>query len=351
MDTRITVTHDLLTTLEKELQQVDFSSLFLLTDTNVERCVLPLIEPLLKKYDTPVIVIEAGEEHKNIDSLTRIWQALSEGGATRSSLLVNLGGGVITDISGFAAATFKRGIRYVNIPTTVLGAVDASVGGKTAVDFMGLKNEIGAFHKPVAVILSPQPLSTLPRTEVLSGFAEILKNSLISSEEFYNRTLLTDPCEEPEKLFSLIEESVRFKERITIEDPTEKGLRKILNFGHTAGHAFESWMLKRATPVTHGEAVANGMLVAIILSHLHSSLPSEQIHIYSQNILKRYYRPIPFGCKDQDELIRLMSHDKKNRTPGEVNFVLLEAVGSPIIDRSLTPADIRVALDIYSDLR
>ncbi|MDE6340553.1 MAG: 3-dehydroquinate synthase [Muribaculaceae bacterium] len=347
---RIITTENLLPTLEEELEQVSFSSLHVVTDRNVAQSVLPMIEPSLRKRNAKTIVLEGGEEHKDLQVLSGIWEALSNSGATRSSLILNLGGGVITDIGGFAAATFKRGIRYINIPTTVLGTVDASVGGKTAIDFNGLKNEIGAFHNPLKVIISPQPLLSLPERETLSGFAEIVKISLISSVEFYNRALVSDPVSDPERLFSLIEEAVRFKERVTNQDPTEKGLRKILNFGHTAGHAFETWMLRRGTPITHGEAVAHGILVAIILSHLHAGLPSDQIYLYTQNILKQYYHPLPIECKDYDVLLEIMAHDKKNRISGEILFVLLQAIGTPLPDQPVSPTDLRTALDIYRDL-
>lgn len=324
-------------------------SLFLLTDRNVEKWVLPALLPWVESHQVKVITIEPGEEHKNLQTLAHIWESLSNEGATRSSLIVCIGGGVVTDIGGFAAATFKRGIRYINIPTTVLGAVDAAVGGKTAIDFCGLKNEIGAFHQPEAVIISPLPLRTLPPDQTASGFAEIVKTSLISSKEFYHSCLRAD-IDNPEELFPLIVEAVRFKERITDEDPHEKGLRKILNFGHTAGHAFESWMFRRNTPITHGEAVANGMLVALILSNLLSGLPSAEIHIYLSNIIKKLYRPIPIQCKDYDDLISIMAHDKKNLSHGEPRFVLLNSVGEPVIDIPVSTADIRIALDIYCDL-
>lgn len=327
-----------------------FASLFVITDSNVEREVMPLFRTVLDKFKPEIIVIDAGEENKNINSLIKVWKALSEHGATRSSLVINIGGGVVTDLGGFAAATFKRGVRYINIPTTVLGAVDAATGGKTGVDFNGFKNEIGAFFKSEAVILSHTPMLTLPPEEIIGGYAEIVKSALISSKEFYNRSIVCDPLDLAPDLFSLIDEALRFKVKITDEDPEEKGVRKILNFGHTAGHAFESWMFRRNTPVTHGEAVANGMLVALILSNLLSGLPSAEIHIYLSNIIKKLYRPIPIQCKDYDDLISIMAHDKKNLSHGEPRFVLLKSVGEPVIDIPVSTADIRIALDIYCDL-
>lgn len=348
-DSYIIESSTILPALRQVLETVSHGSVFMLTDSNVERAVLPSLAPYLQANGVNVIVMEAGEAHKNLDTLSTIWSHLSDLGATRSSLLINLGGGVVTDIGGFAAATFKRGILYINIPTTVLGAVDASVGGKTAIDFNGLKNEIGAFHLPSAVILSPEPLASLSLREKTSGFAEIVKTSSISSKEFYYRSLNAD-IENPDELFPLITESVRVKEKITREDPTEKGIRKILNYGHTAGHAFETWMMQQGTPVCHGEAVANGILVALILSHLHLGLPSSEINIYNDNILRRYFRPVPVLCKDYPLLLRIMGHDKKNLTSGEIRFVLLKEIGEPITDIVIKPADIETAFDIYRDI-
>lgn len=348
-DSRIIESRSILPSLQKALEGITHGSVFMLTDTNVERAVLPSLRSYLDAIGIKIIVMEAGEEHKNLDTLSLIWRYLSEHGATRSSVLVNLGGGVVTDIGGFAAATFKRGINYINIPTSVLGAVDASVGGKTAIDFNGLKNEIGAFHLPAAVILTPEPLTSLPLREKASGFAEIVKTSSISSKEFYHRTLKAD-IENPDELFPLITESVHVKEKITREDPTEKGIRKILNFGHTAGHAFETWMMRRGTPISHGEAVANGILAALILSHLRLGLPSSEIHVYNENILKRYFSPVPLQCKDYPEILGIMGHDKKNLTAGEVRFVLLKEIGEPVTDIIIPSADIETALDIYRDL-
>lgn len=346
---RIIETTDLAAALDQVLESRQFSSLFLLTDSNVEKLVLPTLMPWAERRHVKVITIEPGEEHKNLQTLTHIWERLSAEGATRSSILINLGGGVVTDIGGFAAATFKRGIRYINIPTTVLGAVDAAVGGKTAIDFHGLKNEIGAFHQPEAVIISPLPLRTLPPDQTASGFAEIVKTSLISSKEFYHRCLRAD-IENPEELFPLIVEAVRFKERITNEDPHEKGLRKILNFGHTAGHSFETWMMRRDTPISHGEAVANGILVALIISHTILGLPSAEIHTYATNILKRHFRGVPILCKDYPDLLEIMGHDKKNHTLGDIRFVLLNEIPTPLPDIAVDPKEITAALDIYRAL-
>ncbi len=268
-------TENLRAALAATLEEISHSGLFLLTDSNVATHVLPkILNVLTDKEEARIIEIPAGEDNKNLDTLTQVWSSLSEGGATRNSLLINLGGGVVTDLGGFAAASFKRGIRFVNIPTTVLGAVDAAVGGKTGIDFNGLKNEIGAFANAECVIISSEPLATLPREEILSGLGEIVKTAMISSGELYQKVLDDKILSDTNLLQDAMAECVRFKARVTEEDPHESGLRKILNFGHTAGHALESLMLTRHTPVTHGCAVANGILVALILSHMHLSLQS-----------------------------------------------------------------------------
>lgn len=334
------------------LEEIPHRGLFLLTDSNVAIQVLPKIRDVLTdKEEACIIEIQAGENNKNLDTLTHVWRSLSEGGATRNSLLINLGGGVVTDLGGFAAATFKRGIRFVNIPTTVLGAVDAAVGGKTGIDFDGLKNEIGAFANAECVIISSEPLATLPHEEILSGFGEIVKTAMISSGEFYHKVLNDNILSDMHLLQEAMAECVNFKARVTEEDPHESGLRKILNFGHTAGHAFESLMLTRRTPVTHGCAVANGILVALILSHMLLNLPSDQIYLYKDRILQRYFRPIPFTCKDYDSLAEIISHDKKNSASTDWKFVLLSAIGTPRRDISVSKEDLFTALDIYCDLR
>ncbi len=337
--------------LESLLSHDSSSSLFLLTDSNVERVCLPLFQSNIEKRDIKVIVTEAGESNKDLHHLSEIWRKLSDMGATRNSLLINLGGGVVTDMGGFAAATFKRGIRYINIPTTILGSVDAAAGGKTAIDFNGLKNEIGAFHKPQSIILAPILFRTLPEKEKLSGFAEMVKMAMISSPETYRKMLRGEISPfDPHTLTHPLQTGIEEKIRITDTDPTEKGLRKILNFGHTAGHAFESLMLEKGKPVTHGQAVAHGILVALVLSHSILGLPSQEIYIYANEILKHYFPLLPISCKDTDRLIEIMRHDKKNPTNAEISFTLLSEIGKPHYDLYISPSLVQSSLDIYLDL-
>lgn len=342
--------------LIKAVDSIPHDRLFLLSDSNVERDVFPLIQGFIDRYEPAIIILPPGEEYKNLESLTVVWEALAANGGSRRSLLINLGGGVITDLGGFAGACFKRGINFINLPTTLLGAVDAAVGGKTGVDFNGLKNEIGAFAPALQVILSTAPFATLPDSQLASGFAEIVKMTMFSSPAQYSRILLESqknglnlrnasfPMEE------LLSFAVREKARIVKEDPREAGLRKILNFGHTCGHAFETLLLRRHTPVPHGTAVAHGILVALILSHLRLRTDSMLIHQYRNKILSTLFPPLPINCDDTDDLLTLMAHDKKN-SDGKITFILLSAIGSPVIDTNVPPADIRAALDIYLDMR
>lgn len=268
--------------VDKAIRNLNPASVTIVTDTNVKDAVFSLFEDSATLPGANIVVLEPGEDHKNLDSVSMIWNALEEAGATRRSLVVNIGGGLVTDIGGFAAATFKRGIRFINIPTTLLGAVDAATGGKTAINFNGLKNEIGAFHLPSEVIISALPLSTLCHEELMSGYAEMLKTGFIADNDLYFSLLRMDEILSDSTLLeNAMKRCVEIKEKVVSEDPTEKGLRKILNFGHTAGHAFESLALERHTPVPHGVAVAHGMLVELILSHMLKGFPTKEIDRYA----------------------------------------------------------------------
>ena len=337
--------------LESLLKSLSHSNLFIITDSNVEREVLPMFADFIAEREVKVITIPAGEEHKNLSTLTDIWQQLSENGATRHSIIINIGGGVVSDIGGFAASTFKRGIRYINIPTTVLAAVDASCGGKTGIDFNGLKNEIGAYWPPEVVIMSSIFYKTLPEVQVLSGFAEIVKMAMISSRGIYSEVLSGRISPHGPTILADMRRCADEKLRIADIDPYEVGLRKVLNFGHTCGHAFESMLLKRGQGVTHGEAVAHGILVALILSHMILELPCTEIHNYRKLILRKYFQKLPVTAADADELIRLMGRDKKNTKSGEFNFVLISEPGGPRFDIVVTEEQIRTALTIYLEMQ
>lgn len=332
--------------LHRLVAQFAPAGVFVITDTNVEREVLP---SLALPY--PVVAIEPGDEAKNLDSLTRVWSFLIEHGATRQSLIINIGGGVVTDLGGFAAATFKRGVRFINIPTTLLSAVDAAVGGKTGINFGGYKNEIGAFCEAEGVIISSCFFATLPREELLSGFAEMLKHALIHSAADYADLLGFDIlASDADTLLRLLATSVRIKEHIVTADPHEHGLRRALNLGHTVGHAFESLALHRGRPVAHGYAVAWGLLVEMIIAQQQGLLPSHYIYPFASALKGYGYGAPHFSCDDYDFLISAMRHDKKNRTSSEINFTLLSAPGSANIDRTAPTDTITAALDIFRDL-
>ncbi len=337
--------------LDKVVEDLNPATVTVVTDENVDRLVMPAFANSKTLSQANKIVIPPGEDHKNIDSVIKIWNALEDAKATRKSLIVNIGGGLVTDIGGFAAATFKRGIRFINVPTTLLGAVDAATGGKTGMNFNGLKNEIGAFHLPSEVIISAAPLSSVSRRELISGYAEMIKTGLIADADLYKSLLDVDKVLADHKLLeSAMKRCVEIKEDVVSQDPTEKGLRKILNFGHTAGHAFESLAIERHLPLAHGEAVAHGMLVELILSHMLKGLDSSEVYRYANEILKPVYPKPDIKCEDIPLLINLMAHDKKNATSGRPNFTLLLEPGTPEIDCLPELKEIEAALDIYRDL-
>lgn len=324
--------------------------IFIICDDNTAEYVLPQIAAESRKIaDATVISTRPGDGNKNLDSLSSIWKQLQKNGADRHSIVVNLGGGVITDMGGFAAATFKRGLRFINIPTTLLSAVDAAVGGKTGINFNGLKNEIGAFQEADAVIISTIFFKTLPTHEIKSGYAEMLKHGLLENDEAVARLLGYDlESLNIDNLLSLLEESVNVKRRIVEEDPHEKNIRKALNLGHTAGHAFESLALSRNKPIPHGYAVAWGCVVELVLSHLKLGFPSDILHDMARFIRENYGAP-DINCQDYDTLLELMRHDKKN-SDGKINFTLLKAPGDIRINCYPTDDEIRTSLDIFRDL-
>ena len=310
-----------------------------------------------------LITIPAGDEHKNLTSLSHVWQQLQQGGATRHSLMVCLGGGMVTDLGGFAASTFKRGIAFINIPTTLLAMVDASVGGKTGINFCGLKNEVGVFSEAQAVIICTRFLQTLDMQNVLSGYAEMLKHGLISNKEHWAE-LLRFPIENLNRqdgqdssdgqdpsggLASLLARSVAVKERIVEADPHEQGLRKALNLGHTIGHAIEEWSFTpNHSPLLHGYAVAYGLVGELYLSAVKCHFPTDRLRQTVQ-FVREYYGAPAITCNDYPELLRLMTHDKKN-TAGTINFTLLSDIGELQLNQSATDEEICEALDFLREM-
>lgn len=342
--------NDVAETIDKIVGQLAPSEVFVLTDTNTLIAVLPRLSDSSAISTAKKITIKSGEKHKNIESLTSVWQQLTENRATRNSLLINIGGGVITDLGGFAASTFKRGIKFVNIPTTPLAAVDAAIGGKTGIDFLGFKNEIGVFSDPYAIIISSKFFSTLTQQEMYSGYAEMLKHSLLQSDKSLNRILSFDLQDFDEhKMLEIINESVLVKAKIVNEDPFEKGIRKALNFGHTVGHAFESFALKNKTYIPHGYAIAYGIIVELILSHFKFNFSSTILR-QIVSFVRQHYGAMHITCNDYPTLLEYMHHDKKNSNSSGINFTLLRSPGQIEINNIINEEEIKQALDIYRDL-
>jgi 3-dehydroquinate synthase len=336
-----------LTSLVQQLNKHEYSSLFVLVDENTEQHCLTRFLAHTELNPTSVLVMQAGEENKHLSTCEKLWNELSSLGADRNSALINLGGGVVTDLGGFVACTFKRGIDFYNIPTTLLSMVDASVGGKTGIDIGALKNQIGIIQEPQQVVIDSQWLSTLPLEEVRSGFAEMLKHGLIADANYWGKLKglvnLT-----PEVLSPYIKPSVAVKSEVVKEDPYEKGLRKILNFGHTLGHAIESYFL--VTPskqrLLHGEAIAIGMVLEAYLSIECCGLSPEEAKEIKL-VFQKFYPQVEIKEEDVDAILALLRHDKKNKA-GRINFVLLTKIGIPAIDVQVPQELFQKAFDFYA---
>lgn len=345
---KVIICKDLKAELNAYLKALKFDKVFILTDENTLKDCYPILReiPLLSK--APVFTVGAGDIHKNIDEVAKLWTELCKSGASRNSLLINLGGGMITDMGGFVGATFKRGIQTINIPTTLMASVDAAVGGKTGINFNGLKNEIGSFYPPLSVFIYNQFLRTLDQANILSGYAEMIKHALISSQEIASDVFSFEPDSgDLDRLDKLVAQSVAIKERIVEEDPKEKGIRKALNLGHTIGHAYESLSFKKNCPLLHGHAVAAGLVGELYLSHKACGFPMEELSkiVY---YIKTYYPPFIHDCDDYADLYELMTHDKKNEG-GIINFTLLSNIGEVQINQSVDKQQIFGALDFYRE--
>lgn len=336
-----------LTALVQQLNKHEYSSLFVLVDENTKQHCLTRFLAHTELNPTSVLVMQAGEENKHLSTCEKLWNELSSLGADRNSALINLGGGVVTDLGGFVACTFKRGIDFYNIPTTLLSMVDASVGGKTGIDLGALKNQIGIIQEPQQVVIDSQWLSTLPLEEVRSGFAEMLKHGLIADANYWGKLKglvnLT-----PEVLSPYIKPSVAVKSEVVKEDPYEKGLRKILNFGHTLGHAIESYFL--VTPskqrLLHGEAIAIGMVLEAYLSIECCGLSPEEAKEIKL-VFQQFYPQVEIKEEDVEAILALLRHDKKNKA-GRINFVLLTKIGIPAIDVQVPQELFQKAFDFYA---
>lgn len=351
MNQRVIITENIKSELAIALSESDHDRLFVLVDECTKEKCWNKIKVFYSLKNAHVITIKPSDSNKTLESISHVWKELGNNGGTRHSCLVNLGGGMVTDLGGFAASTFKRGINFINIPTTLLSMVDASVGGKTGINFNGLKNEIGTFCNANFVLLCTDFLTTLDSANLLSGYAEMLKHGLISNIDMLAGLLNFDVCHIQDKeqrlqLSRMISDSVEVKKNIVEKDPKENGIRKALNLGHTFGHAFESWSLKR-TPVLHGYAVAWGLVCELHLSHVITGFPIDTMR-QTVDYIRNHYGIPPVTCDDYHELIDLMRHDKKNR--GEsINFTLLAEVGDIRLDQHATLDIIKEAIDFLRE--
>ncbi len=333
--------------LQLLLNTASYSSVFILVDTNTKKYCLPLFLeyfPELKR--SPVLKINAGEEDKNLETCKWVWQQLSNLGADRKSLLINLGGGVVSDLGGFVAATFKRGIDFINVPTTLLSMVDASVGGKNGVDLGGLKNQIGIITHPKMVIIDSQYLNSLPENEYKSGYAEMLKHGIIRDKDYFEE-LSEYKSLRKSNIEDYIHHSVKIKNTVVTEDLYESNLRKILNFGHTLGHAIETYCLthSKKTSLLHGEAIAIGMITEAYLATQLSNLDMTAAEKIKDVFLKIFPKVI-FSEEDLASILDLLKYDKKN-SHGKVKFVLLYDIGQPAIDVEVKPELFAEAFEFY----
>lgn len=339
---------DFHTELKVAIGNLSGESIFILTDDNTKQLCLPSLLQLDELSNSHIICIPSGDKNKNIESAVEIWKYLSENGATRKSLMINVGGGMVTDLGGFAASTFKRGMPYINVSTTLLGAVDAATGGKTGINFQGLKNEIGVFSPAKDVLINIDFFKTLDQANLQSGYAEMIKHALIDTREEWNKVLQFDI-----EKFDLVElkplliNSFRIKERIVELDPHEKNIRKALNLGHTFGHAFESWSYKNEKPALHGYTVMWGMLCELYLSHLKLNFPKAEL-LKLKNITKEYYGTFEFHCQQYEILYELMTHDKKNESK-EINFTLMADIGDIRINQTATKEEIFECFDWFRE--
>ena len=348
MKQKVIISGNLERGLVNAISECEHDRIFVLTDETTQQLCWPKIKNFKALKNSTPIIIKATDTHKNIDTLSQVWQALSNGGATRHSLMINLGGGMVTDLGGFAASTFKRGIDFINIPTTLLAMVDASVGGKTGINFGGLKNEIGVFSDSRFVIINTQFLDTLDHDNICSGYAEMLKHGLISDERTWAE-LVTFDLDNPDlsQLQRMVAESIKVKERIVEADPHEHGIRKALNLGHTMGHAFESFAMRRGTPILHGYAVAYGLISELYMSARKTAFPTDRMH-QTVRFIRENYGTFNITCDDYPTLIELMHHDKKN-TSGIINFTLLGNVGDIRINQTANEEEIKEALDFFRE--
>lgn len=344
----ITILNDNFSQLNDFLSSRSFSKIFILVDENTHEYCLPV---LLGNLETDlafeILEIEPGEEMKNIQTANQLWEILTEMQADRKALVINLGGGVITDMGGFVASTYKRGIQFINIPTTLLSMCDASIGGKTGIDLMHYKNMVGTFTFPEQIFVYPKFLETLPYKELRSGFAEMLKHGLIADRKHWENLIHISKLDF-ESVIPHIETSMEIKQSVVQQDFQEKNIRKTLNFGHTIGHAIESLCLNQGNPVLHGEAVAMGMITETYLSFAEGLISEEDCTIIIENIQKYYPYMDISDFKDED-IFELLINDKKN-TDSKINFSLITGIGSCTFDYQCSRKKISSCIEFYRKL-
>ncbi len=326
--------------LQQVLSQSNYDRIVVLVDENSRKFCLDKFPCLA---DTDIIQVSSGEREKTLATCNHIWEQMTQWGLSRKSALINLGGGVITDMGGFAASTYKRGIEFINIPTTLLSQVDASIGGKVGIDFNGLKNHLGVFREPRAVLLDTQFLATLDQRQLKSGFAEVIKHGLIADSSYWYR-IVKQPFDEIANWNDLLKKSVELKGLVVQKDPLENGLRKILNFGHTLGHAIETYFLESEEPLLHGEAIAIGMILESKLSADILGMPTKQLEEISEYISSAFpTRVLP----EPGEIEALLGQDKKNEN-NRVNYSLLEAIGKCQWNVQVSSDDLDRAMTYYT---
>lgn len=335
--------------LNKHLQNFNPSRQFVLVDSNTHTYCLPAFLSKLENTDNlEIIEMDAGEKFKDLDTCSGVWKAMSELGGDRKSLLINLGGGVVTDLGGFVASTFKRGIPFINVPTSLLAMVDASVGGKTGIDLGNLKNQIGVINQPQLVLIDSNFLDTLPKEHMRSGLAEILKHGLIADESYWDKVSSLKTLNKND-LNEIIKESIAIKSTVVSKDPFEHNLRKILNYGHTLGHAIESYFLTHPKKKTllHGEAVAAGLILESYISSELLNFPKKKLNEITLVILDIFGK-IAFEPEDLSKIFELMKFDKKNEH-GTINFVLLKDIGKAQIDCTVPTQILEKSFKYYAN--
>jgi len=340
---KVTFNTNLVSDIKNFILKYKSDKIFTLVDENTKIHCLPKLDFLL---ETKVIETKSGEENKTIETVTEIWKYFNLNKTDKKSLFINIGGGLLCDVGGFAASTFKRGMDYINIPTTLLAQVDASVGGKTGINFMHFKNEIGVINPPKDVFISPLFFESLDDKNILSGFAEMLKHALLDSEDHLRELLNIDFRKSSKsEILSLIEKSVSIKESFVVQDPFEKNIRKALNLGHTIGHAFESLAQRKKEILFHGEAVALGLVPELFLAVKKCGFPKTK-YLEFVEIIKSKYSFFNFDYSEIETLIEIMQHDKKNEG-GEILFTLLENYGKPMINQKCSKNEIEESLNEY----